>query len=161
MYRIAGIAAVALAALIFSREFSAYQKRRMGETEGFLSLLTFMRGEINCHLRPVSEWCRDFRDPALERVGFLPALRESCDLSGAYSACERQLSVTDAERKLLSAFTSSFGHGYREDELKLVDYYCAEMGRAAARCRRDVPRYNRLVRTLCASAAVAAVILLL
>ena len=159
--RFLGMALVMLAALWFSRSFAAYVRRRVEECEGYLALFTFMRGEINCHLRPVSAWCREFSDPALVASGFLPALTATGSLSGAWETCARASVLPEEGRRILSAYFSSFGRWYREDELKLLEYYTGEWDRLLAKIKQEAPRSIRLLRTPCASAANAAVILLL
>lgn len=159
--RVFGIALILLAALFFSAEFSRYQKKRIAEGDGFLHLFSHLRGEILCRLEPVADCFAGFRDEALERAGFLRALRECENLGAAMEATEKKLSLCEEEKKTLLRFCLGFGRGYREEELRRIDAALEEFERQVAQDKRELPRLARLVRTLSAALALGIVILLL
>ena len=131
------------------------------ECEGFYSLASYMRHKIGCFLSPVSEWSSEFSDKALEDVGFLPAMREASDLYEAYSRTAPKMSLGEREREDIERFCASFGKGYADEEMKLLDAFCERLGEHIEYERSEMPRSQRLVRTMCISCAVAVSILII
>ncbi len=157
--RYLGMILIFAAAFGISRALTRATGKRLAEAEGFLALLTFMKGELTRYARPVNEWSRLFSDGALEESGFLPHLRAHGDLSAAYAASASALG--EEEKKLLTSLFSTFGRGYREEELASLTATSAALSEIVGRCREETPKNERVVRTLTAAAALALVILLL
>lgn len=154
-----GMSLIFLAAFLFSHTVCRALRRRLAEEEGYLSLLRFMRGELTRYARPVNEWCTQFRSEALEESGFLPHLRRDGDLLAAYGASSSSLG--GRERELLTSLFSSFGKGYREEEIGALTDREAEFSAMVAEKKEALSKAERVVHTLCASVSLIAVILLL
>lgn len=148
-------------ALFISREFSKYQKKRLSEYEGFYALATYMRTEISCFLSPVGEWSAGFSDDALERTGFLSAMRESEDLEKAFLKAAPKMSLSEVAREDLLRFCSAFGKGYADEVVRLIDSFREKFSEHIDREREEIPRSQKLVRTLCIAFAVGASIVLI
>lgn len=148
-------------AFLLLDRFTAYRRAREAECAGFLAFLSFLRRQIACFARPVPQAAEGFSDAALERVGFLPALRETGDLSAAWQAALFALSLGEAEREVVGEFFASFGKGYLDDEVRRADAAIDELTRLFEAGRRQMPRTVKLVRTLTVSLTLCAVILLL
>ena len=161
MLKFTALFSLLLGALYICREFSKFQNKRISEYEGFYSLLSYMRGEIGCFLSPVSEWCAHFSDEALERCGFLPALRECEDLYKAFLGSVDKMSLSCETKDDLIRFFTSFGKGYADEVMRLIDSFRQRLGENIDREREEIPRSQKLVRTLCVSFAIGASILLI
>ena len=159
--RLIGAAAIFCAAFAAMRAFSSYQTRRLAQCRGFLNFIRYAKRELACYSRPLGAWIGDFREDALEAVGFLKAARESEDLPAALRSLGGRLCVGEEAKELLRTFVSAFGKGYREEEIARLAWCEEEMERITAREERVLPGSLRLTRTLVGAGATAAVILLL
>ena len=154
----AGILLVLAAAVITSREFSKYMKKRLAELKDFLSFVAHMRIQVGCFLRPVKELGEGFSSPALEKAGFLDSLAEADCIFDAYKKCEGNLSLSDEEKETLCTLFSSFGEGYLEDGMKLIDACYLGMERHYLKFCEEKTKNTRLVTALSVTAALGTII---
>ena len=160
-FRWGGGAVLLVAAALVGREYTAYTERRISECEGFLSLLSHIEGKISKYLSFGDGLWRDFSDAELERVGFLPALREGLTASEAFSRCNARLSLGDDVRERLGAFFEDFGKEYMEGELKRLRLFREELAKIHAAECVELRKNAKVVRTLLIGAALGALILLI
>ena len=153
-----GILLVLASAFISSREFSRRMDQRVAECKDFLAFIAHMRIQVGCFLRPVKELGEGFSSPALERVGFIAALKECDRIYDAYSKCEGELSLSDAEREVLNTLFSSFGEGYLDDGIKLIDNCHSAMERLYLKLCEEKTKNTRLVTALSVTAALGVII---
>ncbi len=156
-----GIIAVMLSALVISREYARYMKKRELECEAFLEFIAHLRIQLGCFLRPLREAAAGFSSEALERVGFLGAVGSAESICKAYGSVKKRLSLSEAESRPLEALFSSLGSGYLEDELKLIDICEAEMRDAAEKIKVQSPKNIKLISTLSVTAAIGFFILVI
>ena len=115
-----GVALLMIGALLVSRCYESYLKKRLAEYRGLLSLITHIEGGISKFLAYGDGLWRDFSDGALEKCGLLPALREGKSLSVAFEESRGNTSLSgDARERIAEAF-NKLGKGYKDGELKLL-----------------------------------------
>ena len=153
--------ALLFGAIYLPSEFSRHSKRRLSECEGFYSLASHMRDEIGCFLSATEVWCSVFSNSALEEVGFLAARREHKDLAVAFISSKDKTALSESERDAVLRFCTSFGKGYADTQIRLIDSFCKSLGEHIDAERERLPRSQRLVRTLSASVALALAILII
>ena len=159
MIKYIGLGLVALSALRLSGEYSKRQKRRLCELLGFVDFISRMRIKIGCFMQRGRELSEDFECEALERVGFLGALRGGHTLTEAYGVCRERLALEGRERELLDELFAGIGVGYLSDGVRITDKTLAELEKTADRLRLDVPRNIKLFATLAAAFSVGLIIL--
>ncbi len=156
--KLIGIFLLLAAAFVTSREYSKYMEKRMLECKAFLSFIAHMRVQVGCFLRPVKELATGFSSPPLEKVGFVHALRDSEGIFAAYKRCESALSLSEEERTVLNTFFSSFGEGYLDDGIRLIDAAYSDMNKLHEKLCEKKANNTRLVTVLSATSALGIII---
>jgi len=156
-----GIAAMLLSALLFSREYSRYMKKRLSECEGFLSFMSHIRIQIGCFLKPSRELCDGFSNDALSDCGFIDELRSTGDIYGAYKNAEPRLAMSCEAREISDNLFSALGAGYREDGVRLIDESEKKMQKICDELRASTPKSVRLALTLSVTAVLGFSILII
>lgn len=132
----------------------AFEQKRYRQAEGFLSLLRHIRLQIDCFSLPVSRILSTLP----------PQIRETCDIpANAHDFPEllanTRLLLPAEACELLSSFAKELGSSYREEQLRLCDYYTA---RLVPYCERICQEHSRRVRlALILPIALAAALALL
>lgn len=140
-----------------------YERKRVRVLDGYLSLLHFIRGQIDCFAMPVGQILAD-TDPTVlaacrgqdyaasgagRPVSSLPLLlRESRGYLGPES------------ERLLAGFAHELGHTHREEQLRRCDYYLSALEEQRARLADTLPARIRTGGALCLSCALAMAVLL-
>ena len=131
------------------------EKKRLSSMDAWIDLIVFIRGQIDCYLRPLDEILA-YADPAL--LANCAARPQDKTLS---HILQRALSLHDEEsRRLLSGFVREMGDGYREEQVKRCDYYLTALQARREKLYEEIPQRIKLACTLCLCASVGAVILL-
>ena len=89
-----------------------------------LDFLKHVRRQVGCYLLPLSEIAESYSTPHLEECGFLASVRKGTDPIPSLSIRHR---VSDSVKRILETTFSSFGTGYVEDEVRLLDEAIGEM----------------------------------
>lgn len=161
MMRFVGAGLILLCAAWIGGGYRAHQMRGLAEAEGIADLLRFIKRELVCFARPIGAWSADFSNEALERVGFLPLLRQNVSVADGYRQTAERFSLCERGRELFFAFCGGFGGGYREETVAHTAYYADAFSELLEQEREGVARRCRLARTLCATGSLMLVILLL
>ncbi len=153
-----GILLILVAACAISREFSKQMAKRTGECKDFLAFIAYMRIQVGCFLRPVKELGEGFSSPALENAGFMDSLANSDCIFDAYKKCEANLSLSSQEKEVLETLFSSFGEGYLDDGIKLIDASYSAMEKLYSKLCEEKAKNTRLVTALSVTAALGIII---
>ena len=122
-WRFAGGGLVVLAAMLASRAYSDYAKRRLLQYSGLIALFSHTEGMILRFLSSGEGIWRGFSNEELERVGLLPLLREGESLKSAFLKCEGGLALSKGAIERIKDFLSSHGRGYREGEVSSLSTF--------------------------------------
>lgn len=149
------------AGLYIALLLARYEHRRVGVLDGYLSLLRFIRGQIDCFSMPIGQIlatvdpsvlaaCRGQDRASAERpAASLPLLlHESRGYLGAES------------ERLLTCFARELGHTHRAEQVGRCDYYLSALEEQRGRLADSLPARTRTDSALCLSCALAAAILL-
>lgn len=153
-----GIFLVLVAAVTVSRDYSTYMKKRALECKDFLAFIAHMRIQVGCFLRPVKELALGFSSPSLEKAGFIGYLESSDSILSAYRKCEADLSLSEEEKSVLDRLFLSFGEGYLDDGIRLIDASYSDMERLYKKLCEEKTKNTRLVTALSVTAALGVVI---
>lgn len=136
--------------------FAAFERRRVTQAEGFLRLLRAIRVQIDCFSLPVPHILSTCDSALLHDLGTavvpqsLPQLLASTRLYLSPEIC-----------LLLSEFAGRLGTGYREEELRSLDYYIARLSPYCEGLRRELAKRERMALLLPPALSVALALLLL
>lgn len=138
-----------------------YERRRVGVLDGYLSLLRFIRGQINCFAMPMEQilagvdgsvlaacrgqtgWDAGRPTPSIPLL-----LRDSHGYLGAES------------ERLLASFSHELGHTHRAEQVGRCDYYLSALEEQRARLADTLPTRIRTGGALCMTCALAIAVLL-
>ncbi len=118
---------------------------RVLQLEAFHALIVHIGRQIDGFLLPLNLIYAEYREPILEKCGFLTAL---CASGGeeAVDACRHRLFLTDSELGLLKAFFGGLGRHSAEEEARHCAYYLTSIGELAKNARGELAQKIRLCR---------------
>ncbi len=160
MLKLLGVCILLFTSILISHELVGARRKSFLLCEELLRLVSYLRLQIGCFLRPLSEAVADFDSQPLAECGFLP-LGEGADLRRAF--CESKLpgAVGEECARIVDSLFSSLGNGYLEDEVNLLDTHRAQLGAAVETRRIDMVKETRLIRTLTVTASLGFIILIM
>jgi hypothetical protein len=132
-----------------------YEKKRLSVVDGWIDLILYIRGQIDCYLTPIGDILSG-GDRALFEACMSPS--NAADLPAILGASEIYLDG-DA-RRTLESFVREIGTGYREEQLKRCDFFISSLRSQRERIATALPMRVRLCATLCICIALATAILL-
>lgn len=132
-----------------------YEKKRLAVVDGWIDLIRYIRGQIDCYLMPIGEILSG-GDRALFEACMSPA--NAADLPAILSSSSIYLDGN--VKRLLESFVREIGPGYREEQLKRCDYFLSSLGGEREKIARELPIRIRLCVTLCLCIALTTAILL-
>ena len=141
---------------VFSAYVSVqYEKKRLTVVDGWIDLILYIRGQIDCYLLPIGDILLG-GDRALFEACMSPS--NAADLPAILGASEIYL---DGDAKhTLESFVREIGTGYREEQLKRCDFFIASLRTQRERIAAALPMRVRLCATLCICLSLATAILL-
>ena len=158
MIRSVGLALFLCAHLALAYGFLRRERYRRSETEGLLLLLRALRGQIECFSRPWREVVAEFENDALEKCGFLPALREA-DFARALKqgggAWEADVART------VTVFGDGVGKSYKDGQVALCDWALGELETVLKRQKEEGVRRARLSASLTLVGGLALLLLVI
>ena len=132
-----------------------YEKKRLTVVDGWIDLILYIRGQIDCYLLPIGDILSG-GDRALFEACMSPSnaadLPAILDASGIYLDSEA--------RHTLESFVREIGAGYREEQLKRCDFFISSLRNQRERIAAALPMRVRLCATLCICLSLATAILL-
>lgn len=142
-----------------------YERKRVSVLDGYLSLLHFIRGQIDCFAMPIGQILAD-ADPTI-----LAACRGqgyAASASGAGRSVpslplllrESRGYLGPESERLLAGFAHELGHTHREEQVRRCDYYLSALGEQRARLADTLSARIRTGGALCLSFALAVAVLL-
>ncbi|MBQ8551555.1 MAG: stage III sporulation protein AB [Clostridia bacterium] len=145
MLRLAGAALIFAASLAAGLCAAGMYRTRVIQLEAFHSLIVHIGRQIDSCLVPLDRIYAAYRDPVLERCGFLAELRRSGG-EAALSACGYRLLLSDTEIHELTAFFMGLGRHSAEEEPRHCAYFSARIGELAEKARGELAAKTRLCR---------------
>ena len=132
-----------------------YEKKRLSVVDGWIDLILYIRGQIDCYLMPLGELLSG-SDRALFEACMSPS--NAADLPAILGAS--QIYLDGDAKRTLESFVREIGAGYREEQLKRCDFFVASLRTQRDRIAAELPLRIRLCATLCICIALATAILL-
>ena len=159
--RLFGAGAIALSALIMSRAYAVFIRRRVAEYRSILGFLELTRREMLSCLCTPTELAVRCSDPILSEIGFLEALRSGRGCAAAFSETRSSLHIAVEDADVLQNFFEKFGRGTMDSELAALDECIRRFSSIAIAEEEGASAAIRLAGTLITLCAIGIVILLL
>ena len=157
----AGAGIILLCALFVGKDYSAYIKKRLSEYRGFTELILHIEGMISRFLTPQDSLWQNFSSDALEKCGFLSALRSGKGLSEAFDASKPSLSLSDELKDRLSGFFHGFGGEYLDGEISRTSDFRSELEDGLKVEESELEKSLKITNALLLAGAVGIVILII
>lgn len=155
-YKIIGLFFLLGSGVLASVMLVRFEQKRCRQAEGFLALLRHIRLQIDCFSLPVARILATLP----------PELCATCDIQNNVRdfptlLTRSTLLLPDDMCELLVAFGNDLGSSYREDQLRLCDYYVTRLTPLCERIRAEQTRRTRLALVLPLALAAALALLLI
>ena len=132
-----------------------YEKKRLTVVDGWIDLILYIRGQIDCYLMPLDDILSN-GDRALFEACMSPS--NAADLPAILEASGIYL---DGEAKhTLESFVREIGTGYRDEQIKRCDFFISSLRVQREKIAAALPIRTRLCATLCICLSLATAILL-
>ena len=155
--RIVGAAILSLCGVLFAAHLNRRAECRLRQVEGWISLLRFVKAQVECFSLPMSEILLRCDQAVLQSCGYPADIPPK-----SFSAMCEASTFCDAECvRIARAFAEEFGKGYREEEMRGCDYYLAQLEAHKEMLAKKLPVQKKMNATLSICAALALVLLLL
>ena len=132
-----------------------YEKKRLSVVDGWIDLILYIRGQIDCYLMPLDNILSG-GDRALFEACMSPS--NAADLPAILDAS--QIYLDGDSRHTLESFVREIGSGYREEQLKRCDFFISSLRTQRERIATALPLRTRLCATICICLSLATAILL-
>ena len=143
---------------------TSFERRRLRVLDGYISLIYYIKGQIDCYAMPLGEILAS-ADPAviaaclgLDMTTPLPQVPADRPLSAMVK--ESRLYLEPETDRLLTTLTGELGSTYREEQVLRCDHYLNALTEERKRLRDTLPSRLRATCTLCICCAVGAAVLL-
>ncbi len=150
-----GIGVILCCGIMAGLSFAAFERRRLTQAEGFLSLLRLIRLQIDCFCTPVARILAECDGEVLAACG---AVDRPADFAALLNGSKLYLSEEIC--RLLGELAGRLGGSYREEQLRCLDYYIARLAPYCDTLRADLPRRERMALFLPPALSVALILLL-
>jgi len=145
----------ALSGVVMAMSYSRFQTKKLTTIDGFVSLLFYIKGQIDCFARPRSEI-----------LSTLPAeVFCACNCPHGAETLEElveasKIYLDDEPLRLVASFASEFGSTFRDEQLRRCDYYISALSEERRRVFSEVQSRSRAGSALWICVCVGIIILL-
>ena len=131
------------------------ERRTLSVLDGWIDLVSLIRNQIECYMTPLDEILRQASANGID----LPAPKnEDASLSSLFHATKGGLN--EEERRLVERFVYEIGNGYREDQIRMCDYYLNSLRALRQTRAAELGPRIRVLLALCLGASLGTAILL-
>ena len=144
-----------ISGVIMALSYSRFQVKKLNTIDGFISLLFYIKGQIDCFARPRSDILSSL--PA-EVFCALNCPHGAETLEEMVEAC--RIYLDEEPLRLVASFASEFGSTFREEQLKRCDYYISALTEERRRVFAEVQSRSRAGSALWICACIGIIILI-
>ena len=166
LLKILGSGILLLAGGYVSLAIVAFERRRLRVLDGYISLIYYIKGQIDCYALPLTDILASV-DPTilLACLGVdTGALRlsaeppETCDLTDMVR--QSRLYLQPESERLLTTMTGELGTTYRAEQVRRCEYYLSALTEERCKLYETLPGRLRTTCTLCLCCALGTAVLL-
>ena len=153
--KLIGCVFICISGVMMALSYRRFQARKLDTVDGFISLIFYVKGQVDCFSRPRSEILSTLPAEifcACNCPDGAETLDELIDASRAY--------LDPEALRLISSFISEFGSTFRDEQLRRCDYYISALGEERKRIYTATRANSRAGTALWIFAFVGLVILL-
>ena len=141
--------------IVMALSYSHFQIKKLNTIDGFISLLFYIKGQIDCFARPRNDI-----------LGGLPAeVFCACNCPRGAETLEElveasRIYLDEEPLRLVAAFAAEFGSTFREEQLRRCDYYVSALCEERKRVFSEVRSKSRAGSALWICVSVGLIILI-
>ena len=132
-----------------------FQGKRLKTLDGFIALLMYIKGQVDCYALPLYEILMSIPPEILCDCN-CPEGVESLD----ELICESKIYLEEESLRLLEAFSVEFGSTFREEQLRRCDFYLNSLVEERKRLSDEVIKRSRVGSALSICSSLGLLILL-
>ena len=166
IYKVIGTVVLLLAGGYISAAMTRFERRRLRVLDGYISLIYYVKGQIDCYAMPLSDILAR-ADPAIiaaclgrDSPDALPPLPTNGEPPLPALVKESRLYLEPESERLLTTLTGELGTTYRAEQVARCDYYVTALTEERRKLNDTLPARLRATCTLCICCAIGAAILL-
>ncbi len=155
LIKIIGSVLICVSGLLCAFSICRYYRRRQDTLDGFISLIYYIRGQVDCYARPIGDIL----------LSLPPEMLRDCNCPrGALSleelVCESRIYLDRESLRLLTSFSSEFGSIFREEQTRRCDHYISQLRDRRIELAGRLPYEMRSASAICICIALCLTILL-
>ena len=152
LIKLIGSLLIALAGMSLAAAYCRFEKKKLNVLDGFISLLFYIKGQIDCYSLPLDKILSSVSEDILQ----------SCNCREKPDSIEQMIKnskiyLEDESMRLLNAFSAEFGSTYK---LKRCDYYIQALSEQRRRLSDDLPAKSKIGSALCICSSLGIMIIL-
>jgi len=160
LLKILGAGLISGAAATLFGEYKRQMEARRGVCQGFLSLLSHIRRQIDCYLTPMERLVCDFSDEFLEKCGYLERAWK-IGVKDAFFEMKEKIPLPKEAKEALAELFSTLGRDYKEGTVRELDAGISSLEKCLAKEKTDSEKDLKIAGILAASAALGIIILII
>ena len=154
LYKAIGSAILCLGGGFASIYIYKFQRQRLCVLDSFISLIFYIKGQVDCYSRPIEE--------------ILITAPRKILVYCSYSDGDRLINMVEKSRvylsdesfRLIYCFSSEFGSTYRDEQIKRCDYYIEALTRERENVACEIPKKSKIYSTLAICSSICLAIML-
>ena len=146
---------VVISSLFVAMSHRKFQERRLKTLDGFISLLMYVKGQVDCYALPLYEILMSVPAEILCDCN-CPEGVESLD----ELVSESRIYLEEESLRLIEAFSVEFGSTFREEQLRRCDFYLGALVEERKRLSEEVIKRSRVGSALSICSSLGLLILL-
>lgn len=131
---------LALAGGMLSFSFCRFEKKKLSVLDSYISLLFYIKGQIDCYSKPISDILKSADREMIEGCGCRLPDPTSLDMM----LDEGKIYLERESMRLLSCFSREFGSTYKDEQLRRCDYYIEALLEERRDLSDDIPSRNKV-----------------
>lgn len=166
IYKLVGGIVLLLAGGYVSMALSRFEHRRLRVLDGYISLIHYIKGQIDCYAMPLPDIFARI-DPAiiaaclgLDSDTPLPVFSVRGEHPLSNMVQESRLYLDPESERLLNAFTGELGNAYRAQQVARCEHYLEALTEERKKLHATLPARLRTGSILCLCCALGAAVLL-
>lgn len=153
--KVIGSILLALTGTVSAISVCRYHRRRLDTLDGFVSLIYYIKGQVDCYARPIGDILHSLP----------PEILVDCNCRGGADSLEELINESkiylDRESlRLLTSFSGEFGSIFREEQTRRCDHYASELKGRRELVSRELVGNVRSGCAVCIGVSLCLVILL-
>lgn len=161
-YKIVGVCLLIFAGIYCAVYFCRRERKRVRAIDGYISLLFYIKGQIDCFAKPIADI---LRGADKQIIADCIGASRSETIQGEFEEIpvlidESAGLLEDESVRILRSFSGELGSTFRDEQLKRCDYYIAALTRERERLFEALPAREKVCSALSVSCALVFAVLL-